>query len=160
MHFKISKNMRNYFSNIINLGGSHASEDKSKFIQFDVYYCCALIGMAACKLDEDDSDLNDMVDRYPNPYRNCRAQIAGLLIATEAKRLGIDIQSSQLEKTMLQYLNSEDGTLLSEEGVRILNAYSLKGAHLLQEYPLIDKPASREEFLDGFNLAMQKYSTK
>ena len=160
MHFKISKGMRNYFGDVIHLGGSHASEDKTKFIQFDVYYCCALIGMAACELDSDDSDLNDMVDKYPGPYRECKAQIAGLLIATEAKRLGMDIHSQRLEDTMLQYLNSEDETLLSEKGVETLNAYSLKGAYLLQEYPLIDKPGSREEFLEGFHLAMQKYSVR
>jgi len=150
--------MQDYFGNIMNRGGSHASEDRSKFIQFDIYYCCALVGMAACKLDEDDSDLKDMVDKYPNPYRDCRSQIAGLLIATEAKRLGVDIHSSKLEEAMLQYLNSEDETLLSEKGVKTLNAYSLKGAYLLQDYPLIDKPVSREEFLEGFNLAIQKYS--
>ena len=47
MHFKIAKSAQSYFNNIMNLEGSHAAEDKNKFIQFDVYYCCALIGMAA-----------------------------------------------------------------------------------------------------------------
>ena len=45
MHFKIAKSAQSYFNNIMNLEGSHAAEDKNKFIQFDVYYCCALIGM-------------------------------------------------------------------------------------------------------------------
>jgi len=30
--------------------------------------------LTACKLDEDDSDFNDMVDRYSNPYRDCKLQ--------------------------------------------------------------------------------------
>ena len=55
MHFRISKNAQSFFSNIINLEGSHGADDKNKFIQFDVYYCCALIGMAAGQLDEDTS---------------------------------------------------------------------------------------------------------
>lgn len=93
MHFKIAKSAQSYFNNIMNLEGSHAAEDKNKFIQFDVYYCCALIGMAAGQIDEDTSELKDLVERYPVQYRDCKAQIAGLLVASEARRLGIDTQS-------------------------------------------------------------------
>lgn len=63
MHFKIAKSAQSYFNNIMNLEGSHAAEDKNKFIQFDVYYCCALIGMAAGQIDEDTSELKDLVER-------------------------------------------------------------------------------------------------
>ena len=156
MHFKIAKSAQSYFNNIMNLEGSHAAEDKNKFIQFDVYYCCALIGMAAVQIDENSSDLKDLVERYPVQYRDCKAQIAGLLVATEAKRLGIDIQSPNLEEIMVQYLSNND-TLLSEEGIKTLNAYALRGYQLIRDYPLIDKPTSREEFLDAFNIAMCKY---
>lgn len=62
MHFKIAKSAQSYFNNIMNLEGSHAAEDKNKFIQFDVYYCCALIGMAAGQIDEDTSELKDLVE--------------------------------------------------------------------------------------------------
>ena len=157
MHFRISKNAQSFFSNIINLEGSHGTDDKNKFIQFDVYYCCALIGMAAVQLDEDTSDLKDLVDRYPKPYNACKANIAGLLVATEAKRMGIDSQSPKLEDIMLRYL-SDESTMLSEEGIKTLNAYALKGYHLISEYPLVDKPTSREDFLEAFNMAMQVYS--
>lgn len=92
---------------------------KNKFIQFDVYYCCALIGMAAGQIDEDTSELKDLVERYPVQYRDCKAQIAGLLVASEARRLGIDTQSSKLEQIMLQYLSNND-TLLSEDGINMI----------------------------------------
>ena len=74
MHFKIAKSAQSYFNNIMNLEGSHAAEDKNKFIQFDVYYCCALIGMAAGQIDEDTSELKDLVERYPVQYRDCKAR--------------------------------------------------------------------------------------
>jgi len=158
MHFKISKNAQKFFSNIITTGGSHAADNKNKFkYQFDVYYCCALIGMAACKLDENTSDFEDLTESYPKEYAESKNQIAGLLVASEAKRLGIDIQSTKLEEIMLQYLSSGD-TLLSEEGIKMLNAYSLKGYNLIHEFPLEEKPTSREEFLEAFNMAMQYYS--
>lgn len=146
-------------SNFFNLEGSHAAEDKNKFIQFDVYYCCALIGMAAGQIDEDTSELKDLVEKYPVQYRDCKAQIAGLLVASEARRLGIDTQSPKLEQIMLQYLSNND-TLLSEDGIKTLNAYALKGYRLITDYPLFDKPTSREEFLDAFNVAMQFYEKK
>ena len=159
MHFKLSKSAKNFLGNIINLEGSHASEDKNKFIQFDVYYCCALIGMAAVQLDEDTSDLSDMVEKYPKPYVQCKSYIAGLLIATEAKRLGIDTQSSKLEDIMIQYLSNDD-TMLSEEGIKTLNAYALQGYNLIRDFPLEEKPTSREEFLEAFNMAIRFYSAE
>ena len=157
MRFRISKNAQGFFSNIINFEGSHGTEDRNKFLQFDVYYCCALIGMAAGQIDEDTSDLKDMTENYPKPYVDSKTQIAGLLVASEAKRLGIDTQSPKLEEVMLQYLSNDD-TMLSEDGVKALNAYSLKGFNLIREYPLSDKPTSREEFLDAFNVALNYYS--
>lgn len=156
MHFRISKSAYSFFDNIINIDGSHAASDKNKFMQFDVYYCCALIGMSAIQLDEDATDLRDIVEKYPKPYADYKAHIAGLLIATEAKRLGIDPQSSKLEEIMLKYL-SDDDTLLSEEGIKTLNAYALKGYNLLHDFPLSEKPTSREEFLEAFNIAMATY---
>lgn len=157
MHFKMSKNAQDFFKDIMNLEGSHAVENKNKFIQFDIYYCCAMIGMAAVQRDEDTSSLRDLVENYPKSYADYKAQIAGLLVATEAKRQNIDIQSPKLEDVMLTYLN-DDKTMLSDDGIKSLNAYSLKGFHLIHEYPLEDKPTSREEFLLGFHQALQYYS--
>ena len=158
MKFMISRKAQSFFGDIINMDGYVASESPNKFIQFDIYYCCALIGMAACQMEDDTSDLKDLVEKYPNTYRPCKENIAGLLVATEAKRQGIDIQSGQIEEIMLQYLENND-TLLSDDGVKALNAYSQKGFHLIQDYPLMgDKPSSREEFLDAFNKAMKYYA--
>lgn len=55
---------------------------------------------------------------------------------------------------------SNNDTLLSEDGIKTLNAYALKGYRLITDYPLFDKPTSREEFLDAFNVAMQFYEKK
>lgn len=158
MHFKMSKNAQSFFADIISPAGSHGSENKNKFkFQFDVYYCCALLGMAAVQLDEDVSELNDLTENYPKPYIDCKAQIAGLLVDSEAKRQGIDVQNPKLEEMMLRYL-SDSETMLSDEGVKTLNAYALRGYQLIHDFPLEEKPTSREEFLDAFNMAMQMYT--
>lgn len=154
--FRISKSAQKFFSDIVNLEGSHGPKNKNKFIQFDVYYCCAMIGMAAIEIDEDTTDLSDMIEGYPKQYIDSRAQIAGLLVATETKRQDIDMQSPKLEEIMLRYL-SDNETMLSDEGIKMLNAYALRGYQLIHDFPLAQKPTSREEFLEAFNRAIQLY---
>ena len=136
MNFRISRSVKNYFDNII---------DGRNFLQFDVYYPCALIGMAMVQIDDKASDFMDMTDEYPLPYREYKAHIAGLLVATEAKRRNIEATSEELEKAMLEYL-AENETLLSDRGVNILNAYSYKGA-MLYMGEAVDAPRNREDFL-------------
>lgn len=159
MRFSMSKQAQKFFSDIIPLEGSHRdrSNDKNKFeTQFDVYYCCAMIGMAAVQLDESTTDLSELAQNYPKQYIDCRAQIAGLLVATEMKRQEIDVQSPRLEEIMLRYL-SDNNTMLSDEGIKMLNAYALRGYQLIHDCPLEQKPTSREEFLEAFNMAIQIY---
>jgi len=38
-----------------------------------------------------------------------------------------------------------------------LNAYALRGYQLIHDFPLEQKPTSREEFLEAFNMAIQVY---
>lgn len=68
----------------------------------------------------------------------------------------IDLNNPKLETMMLDYLTSEDDTLLTDQGIKTLNAYSRRGARLYQEF-FPDKPITREEFLAGFDMVMQMY---
>lgn len=159
MRFSMAKQAQRFFSDIIPSDGSHRvrSNDKNKFdTQFDVYYCCAMIGMAAVQVDESTTDLSELAENYPKQYIDCRAQIAGLLVATEMKRKGIDVRNPRLEVIMLPYL-SDNNTMLSDDGIKMLNAYAFKGYQLIHEYTLGAKPTSREEFLETFNRAIEYY---
>lgn len=150
MRFEMSKNAKDFFDNIMSFEGAYSTGGKNKSgfdTQFDVYYCCALIGMAASQRDDDTSELAQLTEKYPRTYSDCKAQIAGLLVASEAKRQGVE--NSKLEELMLNYLSYSD-TLLSDEGIKALNAYSLKGYDLMREYALLEKPTSREDFLEAF----------
>jgi len=146
MNFRISRSVRSYFDNII---------DGKKFLQFDVYYPCMLIGMAAIALDEKASDYMDMTDEYPLAYKSSKAQIAGLLVATEAKIRKIKATSDDLEKAMLEYLD-ESENLLSERGMNTLNAYSYKGAMLYMQ-EASEAPRNREDFLLLVDQTIKKY---
>lgn len=157
MHFKISKKAQSYFDNIMRLEGYKGSDGNNKFLQFDVYYCCALVGIAAGQRDDNTADLQDIIDKYPTAYSSCKAHIAGMIVTVEAKRLGIDISSPSLEDVLLSYLSS-NSTSLSDNGIKALNAYSLKGYRLIEEQLMGDKPLTREEFLDAFSSIMKSYS--
>lgn len=78
-------------------------------------------------------------------------------MTAESKRIGIDVSSPKLEEVLLSYL-SFSSTFLSDNGVKALNAYSLKGYHLIEEQLMGDKPLTREEFLDVFSCVMKIYS--
>lgn len=97
-------------------------------------------------------------------YKNIRKITALKLPFTKADGSVISnnfimMANGKLEQIMLQYISNND-TLLSEDGIKTLNAYALKGYRLITDYPLFDKPTSREEFLDAFNVAMQFYEKK
>lgn len=65
-------------------------------------------------------------------------------------------------KSLNTLYESKDPVALitKKDGIKTLNAYALKGYRLITDYPLFDKPTSREEFLDAFNVAMQFYEKK
>lgn len=156
MGFNLTKEQRDFVKNIVNTGGSHGSEDKGKFMFFDPYYCFALIGLSACEIDNGETDAEDFVQTYPLQYKEKRDLIAGLLISTEAKRTGIETNNPKLESVMMEYLSGDNPTLLTDAGMKKLNAYSRRGFILYQEvFP--DPPQSREEFLQCFGKVLMMY---
>jgi len=155
MRFRLSKEIKRYFNKIMAEGG-YLGSDKNKFMQFDIYYNCALIGFSALKISEDASDLEDMMSTYPKEFKNSKPYIAGLLIATEFKRQGFDVTSRDLEKLMLKYLDNEKETYLSNDGYDLLNAYSLAGAQIYRENSA-DAPRTKEDFLLTVNRIIKQY---
>ena len=145
MRFRLAKEFKRYFNNIMTEGG-YMGGDKNKFLQFDVYYNCALIGFAALKIDKETSDLEDMIQTYPKEYKNSKPYIARLMIATELKKQGFDVTNRDLEKLMLKYLDNNNDTHLSNDGFDLLNAYSLAGAQIYRDRSA-DAPRTKEDFL-------------
>ncbi|MEG1882025.1 MAG: hypothetical protein RR207_06000 [Clostridia bacterium] len=156
MRFRLSREYKKYFNGIIGDGGYVSVSNKNKFLQFDVYYSCALIGFAALRINEDITSLEDMVQSYPKEYKNSKAYIAGLLIASEVKRRGKDMSSRDLEKLMLEYLDNNNDTHLSDEGYARLDAYSLAGADIYRDRS-VDSPRTREDFLQTVNNIIRSY---
>lgn len=76
------------------------------------------------------------------------------------------VQSAEVERFADRFYSNPDSQYITiiaspdDEAVEVNygNAYALKGYNLIHDYPLSDKPTSREEFLEAFNAAIQMYS--
>jgi hypothetical protein len=146
MAFRLPKDARNYFEKIMITGGGKPVDDK--LMQFDAYYLCATIGFALGEIleGEDVLEAQPFYKMYPDDYHESRDYIAGLLIASEIKRRGIQQENArELEKLMLEYVNHETVTRLRDGGIDKLNAYAAKGMERLGED--IPKPTSLASFL-------------
>lgn len=76
------------------------------------------------------------------------------------KTLSSEGKIAYLIKPILKVLQEAGGQLERseiKERIKTLNAYSLKGYQLIHEFPLEEKPTTKEEFLEAFNVALQKY---
>lgn len=133
MAFRLPKACRNFFSEVVTTGSTGRNEE-NKFLWFDAYYLCLLVGLAKKKISPDPSLLDsEFIDYYPEPYAASRDYIAGLLIATELERLDIVKEdAASLQKLMLHYVDYESPTRLSKHGLDILNQYAARGMEVMQ----------------------------
>lgn len=144
MAFKMTSKCRKFFEYLYDKDNKNQSS--LKFL-FDEYYFCLMVGLAAEMYDEDAKlEQSEITDTYPGDYIYSRDYIAGLLIATERKRRGIqESDSAALEKLMVEYLDPESKTRLSSAGEERLNQYAARGIDIMME--VMSKPYDLESFL-------------
>jgi hypothetical protein len=130
MPFRLPNNCRRYFEPLTDKN----RKDKLEIL-FDSYYLCMMVGMYQVKLDsKPDLENTELVDEYPEKYKDSCDFIAALLIATEVKRRPVNIKNAdELEKLMKDLLESHSKTRLSTEGERLLNQYASRGFHVISE---------------------------
>lgn len=122
-----------------------------KFLMFDAFYCCLLVGLDARRLGvEDDLESDVFLNGYPEDYKVQADIIAGMLIDAELDRKDINPgDKNSIENEMIKLVNPTSATRLSEAGNELLNLYAAYGFKLLQDYMM--PPATLEEFLVAFH---------
>ena len=154
MPFRMPKKTRQFFNNIFD------KKDKSgtKFkLLFDEYYFSLLAGFECGKYDQN-AELEDseFFDDYPNEYSECREYIAGLLIATEIKLQGIsEDDADEMERLMVEYIDSSSKTLLTSKGEQRLNQYAARGIDVLEEQ-MSGRPYELDSFFREYFMFFQK----
>jgi hypothetical protein len=121
-----------------------------RFLLFDAYYCCALLGLDSARLG-DDAELEgaSFLAAYPEAYKGQAEIVAGLLVDAELRRLGINSDDRQdVEGKMVELLDLTSPSRLSVKGDNLLNLYAVTGFDRLQAGML--EPDTVEDFIVGY----------
>lgn len=119
----------------------------ARYIMFDTYYICALLGLEARKLGaKEDLDSDRFIEHYPEDYKQQADFIAGLLIDAELDRKNIDVLSKvAVEREMILLLDPSNSIGLSSDGADLLNRYAAGGFTMIEQE--MTKPAKLEDLL-------------
>lgn len=129
MAFQISNETRKYFQKI---------NDKSTTGQFEIiwdyYYLCLMVGFRNGELCVNDGESSEFINEFPRLYRSNRYQIISALILSEINRQGLaETDSAGIRKLMLELLDKDEPTNISNEGLKRMNMYAEQGFILINE---------------------------
>jgi len=126
-------------------------DGSSRFLLFDAYYCCLLLGLDEARLgDEASMEAEPFLSSgYPDAYKGQAELIAGLLVEAELRRLMIDVDDREdVERKMVELLDLISPTRLSGTGDGLLNQYAVTGFDRLHDG--MYEPDNLEDFMVGY----------
>ncbi len=146
MSFILTSSARDFFKSI-----ERQRDGATKFILFDQYYCCLMVGLDMRRMAEAvELDGDVFLNSYPEDYRGQADVIAGLLIDAELDRKGIlPEDKASIEREMIKLLDPRTPTRLSGDGNELLNLYAAEGFKAIRDKML--RPSGLEEFLVGYH---------
>ncbi|WP_404337783.1 hypothetical protein AB2M62_03280 [Sphingomonas sp. MMS12-HWE2-04] len=154
MSFNLPKGAREFFG----FDGPRAfakrgakRDGSSRFLLFDAYYCCLLLGLDDARLGEEAGMEADpfLGSGYPEAYKGQAELIAGLLVDAELRRLMIDVDDREdVERKMVDLLDLTSPTRLSVAGDNLLNQYAVTGFDRLHDG--MYEPDNLEDFMVGY----------
>ncbi|QEE24968.1 hypothetical protein CS053_11025 [Rhodanobacter glycinis] len=141
MSFKLPKPAGAFFRLLLQSGSSGFET------MFDAYYFCLMVGLDARTVGTEDEVGEEFVRDYVQSFQPYSDLIAGLLIDAELDRARIDPSDrGGVEKKIVELLNPNSATKLSDVGHALLNRYSAGGFNLLRD-DFVSPPQVLEDFL-------------
>jgi hypothetical protein len=121
-----------------------------KYLMFDSWYLCALLGLRERTLgDAAELETDAFLPAYPEDYRLQADFIAGLLIDAEIDRNRVDTErKADVEQQMILLLEPSRSTGLSDKGSELLNRYAAGGFFILED--AMTPPANIEDLLVAY----------
>lgn len=143
MGFKLPKYARKYF-NLIDRRVDGGVKFKTLF---DQYYLCLMVGLNKGNLGLlEKMEKDRFVEYYPDLYEGVSELIIGLLVDAEMERRAIEPQDKKrIENLILEIIDQNSVTKLSETGMDLLNRYAVSGMDLIRDN--IPKTSELETFL-------------
>lgn len=155
MSFFLPQNVRSFFG----FEGQRAfarsrapkRDTAGRFLMFDAYYCCVLLGLDQARLGEEHRlEPANFFTGYPEPYKGQAELIAGLLIDAEIRRLRIQPDDREdIERQMVHLLDLSSPSRLSEAGDQLLNRYAVSGFDRM--HSAMTECDNLEDFLVGYH---------
>jgi len=154
MSFVLPANLRTFFGfegtrPFARLSGAKR-ESTARFLMFDAYYCCLLLGLDERRLgNEANLESDKFIEAYPETFKGQAEIIAGLLVDAELGRLEIGPDDrDDIERVMVRLLDLTSPTRLSPDGNHLLNRYAVSGFDRLRDAMV--PPDNLEDFLVGY----------
>ncbi|MEZ4706539.1 MAG: hypothetical protein R3A44_05000 [Caldilineaceae bacterium] len=141
MDFRLRQDARDWFRDLQN----------SFNVDFDIYYFCFMAGIAAGRKTEiPTAETAELVDYFPDRYRDRGKLMVALFLSKELEELGVAMDEKKSVNAMIARLTSPDArNHLSDEGMREFNKYAHGGFDVLLDW-FDDRPRSLETFLRMF----------
>lgn len=145
MTFRLSKDNRKYFAGI----------SKQFRVDLDMYYLCLMMGIAA-NHKSDTTETGDLIDYWPDKYKDYANFIIGIILFVEAKNVGIDISNKDTTSNHLNtFLDPNQGSKLSlSKGFKEANRYANGGMEILVQK--IPPPQLLGEFLVKYQSVLKE----
>jgi hypothetical protein len=126
-------------------------ETAPRFLMFDAYYSCLLLGLDGARQGRSDSlESTVFLNGYPDSYKGQAELIAGLLVEAELRRQDIRPDDREsIEGEMVRLLDLKSATRLSDLGDRLLNLYAAAGFEILDN--AVPAPDNLEDFLVAYH---------
>lgn len=138
--FRIRIDARNWFKNIREDGFS---------TDFDSFYICFLVGALSGTRKEDvgTAETAELVDYFPDRFRERGRLLIGIFLTAELNMLGIEMKEKKIvHNAIAKLVKPESPSYLSDEGVKLFNSYAHGGFDRLLDW-FEDKPVRLETFL-------------
>lgn len=148
--FRLRKEAKSWFKDIYKGDGLE--------IDFDMYYFCLMAGIASNSKDTtfQVSDTSELIDYFPTRYKDKSKIIISLFLSRELAGQGVTLTDKKSAHNHIsQLISPESQSYLSDNGVKLMNAYAYKGFENLIEW-FTDRPRTLESFLGTYAIKISE----
>jgi len=149
--FRIRNDAKKWFKNI---------RDDGFNTDFDSFYICFLVGVLTSTRKENvlTSETSELVDYFPDRFRERAKLLVGVFLTTELNILGIQMKEKKIvHNAIIKLVKPESPSYLSEEGVKLFNSYAAGGFEKLLDW-FDEKPIRLATFLRELTRAVRDNS--
>ena len=153
MAFRLPARAREWFKNIA------PDFDEGGAPQFDMYYFCLMMGLAAGRKNHDSEKTVEFIQYFPGEFRTRGSVVLALFLSRELRSRGIQYtERTALHKAIAGLVDPKDPANLSAAGMKELNAYAHGGFEVLLEEigDLDSKPQHLETFLPLYHRKLEQ----